>query len=97
VECEDSKSEDTDQPSDKEKFRAGLNTISSLFTDMVRHAEEMSLTRCPYRDRNDHCTAKFGCRNQDRSGDGVILCKSDDKLDYRAAWDTDSDSNSEPS
>lgn len=73
-------------------YQARLDRITSIFSDMVRHADAVSLTRCPYKDRHDHCTAKFGCRFQDRSAeDGTIACTSDDKLDYRTAWETDPD------
>jgi len=72
----------------KEEFQDRLDKISSIFSDMVQHADTVSLTRCPYKDRFSQCTAQFGCRHQERSQDSdVIGCKSDDKLDYRTAWE----------
>ena len=76
----------------KEEWQARLDTITSIFADMVEHADQVSLTRCPYKNRFSQCTAKFRCRYQDRSDDDDIIgCLSDDKLDYRTAWETDPD------
>lgn len=73
-------------------YQDRLDKITSIFADMVKHADEMSLTRCPYKNRFDQCTAKFGCRYQDRSeASDVIACTSDNKLDYRSAWESDPD------
>lgn len=83
---------DADQKPDgpsKADYQERLDRITSIFADMVKHADEVSLTRCPYKDRFSQCTAKFGCRHQDRSGDDAIVCTSDDKLDYRTAWEMD--------
>ena len=46
--------------------------------------------RCPYKNVQDRCTAKFGCRNQDFDvpQDELYKCLGSDKLDYRSAWDT---------
>ena len=53
-------------------------------------ADEQATYRCPYKNRFDHCTAKFGCRNQRKIDEGTgLLCVGDDKLDYRNAWETD--------
>ena len=41
------------------------------------------------RTAQSRCTARFGCRNQDRkvpSGE-LFICMGDDKLDYRSAWE----------
>lgn len=76
----------------REEYQVRLDRITSIFSEMVQHADEVSLTRCPYKNRHNNCTAQFGCRFQDRSGEtDVIGCKSDDKLDYRTAWETDPD------
>lgn len=58
---------------------------------MIALAAEQATHRCPYRDRLDRCTARFGCRNQLRPNDpgGLRVCGGDDKLDFRAAWETD--------
>ena len=47
-----------------EEFQNRLDRINSIFTAILDHAEESSLTRCPYRDSQDLCTALFSCRNQ---------------------------------
>ena len=83
--------------------------LSGILGDMAEHAMVQATSRCPYKNRFDECTAKFGCRNQrppseaaaqrpDRRGQlrpvlagpgsGLKLCRGDDKLDYRSAWET---------
>ena len=99
MEIENSKFGDQDsgkrQKPTKEDYQASLGAIASIYSDMVKHAEQVSLTRCPYKNRLSECTAKIGCRNQDRSKAGVVMCKGDDELDYRTAWETDPGSASE--
>jgi len=76
---------------DKDQLGKRLKKISDIFSGMVGHADEQLLTRCPYKNRHDQCTAKFGCRNQRKppvAGD-PLMCGGDDKIDYRTAWDTD--------
>ena len=86
---ENQMADDRSKPS-KEDYQERLDKISSIFADMVKHADASSLTRCPYKNRFDQCTAKFRCRYQKRSGDAkAIACTSDDRLDYRTAWETD--------
>lgn len=75
---------------DPKAYRERLDRITSIFAEMVEQADVQSLTRCPYKDRNDRCTAKFGCRYRRPSDDnGLPGCASDDKLDYRSAWQVD--------
>ena len=83
--------------------------LTAVLSNMAKHAMVQATSRCPYKNRFDECTAKFGCRNQrppieaaepqpDRHGrlrpvqagpgSGLKLCRGDDKLDYRSAWDT---------
>ena len=75
----------------KEEDQKRLDKITELFSDMVQHADELSTHRCPYKNRCDECTAKFGCRNQRKPSEDtkLLLCVGDDKLDYRSAWETD--------
>lgn len=75
---------------DKEAVQRRLERIAELFAGMVRHADEQSRQRCPYRDRHDHCTAQFSCRNQERAAgpDAPIVCTHDGRFDYRSAWET---------
>jgi uncharacterized 2Fe-2S/4Fe-4S cluster protein (DUF4445 family) len=81
----------------KAEYEKRLNKITQIFEDLVVHADEQATYRCPYKNRFDHCTAKFGCRNQRKIDEGTgLLCAGDDKLDYRSAWETDaSDSTAE--
>ena len=71
-------------------YQERLDRITDLFSDMMQKADELSTRRCPYKNRFDHCTAKFGCRNQHPpTVEGQThLCVVDDKLDYRSAWET---------
>lgn len=75
---------------DKKEYEKRLNKITEIFEELVVHADEQATYRCPYKNRNDHCTAKFGCRNQRKIDEGSGLkCVGDDKLDYRTAWETE--------
>ena len=75
---------------DKTEYEKRLNKITQIFEELVVHADEQSTYRCPYKNRFDHCTAKFGCRNQRKIDEGMgLLCVGDDKLDYRSAWEID--------
>ena len=74
---------------DKEEYQKRLDRISAIFAEMIQHADELSTQRCPYKNRFNQCTAKFGCRNQQKTTQGeLFLCVGDDKLDYRSAWET---------
>ena len=74
----------------KAEYEKRLNKITQIFEDLVVHADEQATYRCPYKNRFDHCTAKFGCRNQRKINERPgRLCVGDDKLDYRSAWETD--------
>ena len=77
----------------KEAWQQRIDRISGLFSSMSDHAKHQATWRCPYKNRNDQCTAKFGCRNQRRSGraDGTLMCGGDDKLDYRSFWESEVD------
>ena len=79
-----------DQPVDKTRYRASLARLEAIFRDVSDTVTEVSSWRCPYKNVEDRCTAGFGCRNQDRSAaqGELFVCRSDDKLDYRSAWET---------
>ena len=75
---------------EKAEYEKRLNKITQIFEGLVTHADEQATYRCPYKNRFDHCTAQFGCRNQRKIDEGTgLLCVGDDKLDYRSAWETD--------
>ncbi len=77
---------------DKAEYEKRLNKMTQIFEDLVTHADVQATYRCPYKNRFDHCTAKFGCRNQRKIDEGTgLLCVGDDKLDYRSAWETEAD------
>ncbi len=64
--------------------------LSAILSAMADHAMVQATFRCPYKNRHDECTAKFGCRNQRpaRRGGSLQTCGGDDKLDYRSAWES---------
>ena len=72
-----------------DEFQKRRDRISEIFGKISQHAEKQSLVRCPYKNRFDRCTAAFGCRyqrNPETEGE-LLICTSDDQLDYRSAWD----------
>ena len=71
-----------------EEYQHRLDQIRELFAGIVVHADELSTKRCPYKNRFDQCTAQFGCRNKRKplAPGELPVCASDDKLDYRKAW-----------
>ncbi len=74
-----------------DEFQKRLDRISEIFGEISEQAEKQSLLRCPYKNRFDRCTAAFGCRYQRKpevEGE-LLICTSDDQLDYRSAWDVD--------
>lgn len=73
------------------ELRKRLDRINEIFGVMVSRAEDLSQSRCPYRDRLDRCTAMFSCRNQRETeiGETVVLyCGHDGTFDYRNAWES---------
>lgn len=63
--------------------------MTELFSGIVGHAQDISSFRCPYRDRNDRCTAGFLCSNQEDGPDGArSICGHGGTLDYRSAWES---------
>jgi len=79
----------SDRPVDPDDVRASFERLTGIFAEMMITVADVSTRRCPYKDRTDHCTAKFGCRNQRRPTEpgGLRVCGADDKLDYRSAWE----------
>ena len=76
---------------DHGEFGRRVDRISAIFGQLAAHAEQQALSRCPYKDRWNLCTAQFGCRNQ-RPVDanrGLQDCSGDDQLNYRSAWDSE--------
>tara|TARA_Y100000310_G_scaffold274377_1_gene290352 strand:- start:173 stop:430 length:258 start_codon:yes stop_codon:yes gene_type:complete len=79
-----------------EQYKKSLEKLAEIMEPMAKHADHQALFRCPYKNKNDRCTAKFGCRNQRKQETGdLMLCASDDKLDYRPYWKVESESTKE--
>ena len=78
-----------DSTIDTDRYRRSMSRLEAIFRDINETVNVVSKSRCPYKNAQDRCTAKFGCRNQDRSvPDGeLFICTSDDNLDYRSAWE----------
>ncbi|MGY8823995.1 MAG: ASKHA domain-containing protein [Candidatus Latescibacterota bacterium] len=76
---------------DPEDFQKRLDRLSEILGGIAQHADEQALSRCPYKNRFDECTAQFGCRNQRKPAEqgGLLVCAGDDQLDYRPAWESD--------
>ena len=78
-----------------ERYKQSLARLAEIMEPMNDIAMAQSQFRCPYKNRFDRCTAKFGCRNQRKQEAGELkLCASDDKLDYRPYWEVENDGTS---
>ncbi len=78
------------QKADPERYRRSLERLTGIFRDISDTVNTVSGYRCPYKNAQDHCTAKIACRNQDRSvSPGELYpCTGSDHLDYRSAWES---------
>ena len=74
---------------DRRRYEASLNRLYDIFKGMSDTADEVSQWRCPYKNVESRCTAKFSCRNQHFTNipDDLPICTGSDKLDYRSAWE----------
>ncbi|MBI50781.1 MAG: hypothetical protein CL781_05565 [Chloroflexi bacterium] len=72
----------------RDQYARSLKRLEDIFRDISHSADEVSKWRCPYKNVQDRCTAKFGCRNQDRNVpiDELYVCIGSDDIDYRPAW-----------
>ena len=52
------------QKIDPQEYQKRLDRLTEILSGIAAHADEVSLCRCPYKNRLDQCTAKFGCRNK---------------------------------
>ena len=77
---------------DVEAARKSMIRMANIFAEIAQHAEDSSLTRCPYKDARSRCTAKFGCSNQHFTKNPLeqpVCTAKDGDLDYRSAWEID--------
>jgi hypothetical protein len=76
---------------DREKARASMDRLYTIYKDIAATADEVMQARCPYKNARSLCTAKFGCSNQFFTKDPTALpaCAGSDQIDYRDAWDTE--------
>ena len=78
----------------KERYQKLLDKLAIIMNPMNDVAMAQSKFRCPYRNKDDRCTAKFGCRNQRKPKvNDLFVCnqKDNDKLDYRSFWEMPDD------
>ena len=78
----------------QEKYQQLLDKLTAIMTPMNDVAMAQSKFRCPYRNKDDRCTAKFGCRNQRKPKENDLFgCaqKDNETLDYRNFWEMSDD------
>ena len=73
---------------DVERFRASMNRLYNIYSEIALKADRVMENRCPYKDARSRCSAQFGCRNQFFTKDPMDkpVCAGSDRIDYRAAW-----------
>ena len=74
---------------DLDRYRASIARLQDIFKGISDAVNEVSTWRCPYKNAQDRCTAKFGCRNQHftKVPGELPICTGSDNLDYRSAWE----------
>ena len=74
---------------DADALRSSIDRLAEIYRDIAVKADEVTRTRCPYKDAKSRCTAMFGCRHQyfTKDPNARPICTGSDKLDYRSAWD----------
>jgi hypothetical protein len=75
---------------DKDRYMASMARLEDIYRNISDSAVVVSTWRCPYKDVRDHCTARFGCRNQSfiDGPEKPAMCTGSDNLDYRDAWES---------
>ena len=74
----------------KERYQKLLDKLAIIMNPMNDVAMAQSKFRCPYRNKDDRCTAKFGCRNQRKPKvKEMFACnqKNNDTLNYKSYWE----------
>ena len=73
---------------DVDAANRSISRLQSIFRDIATTAEESFRERCPYKNAQSRCTAKFGCGHQyfTQIPTDLPVCTGSDKLDYRSAW-----------
>jgi hypothetical protein len=73
---------------DQAKFRASMERLFGIYSDISDKADQVMLSRCPYKDAKSRCTARFECRNQffTKNPSEKPVCTGSDAIDYRPAW-----------
>jgi len=66
-----------------------FDRLSEALNSLVVRAEQLCLSRCPYKNRYEECTAEFGCPNQRRASLPELLpvCIADSDLNFTRAPD----------
>ena len=78
----------------KERHKESIAKLEKIMVSMNDTAMKQSQFRCPYRNKDDRCTAKFGCRNQRKPKvKEMFSCdqKNNDNLNYESYWEMNQD------
>ena len=78
----------------KERHKESIAKLEKIMASMNDTAMKQAQFRCPYRNKDDRCTAKFGCRNQRKPKiKEMFSCdqKNNDNLNYEAYWEMNQD------
>jgi len=75
----------------KEKLQKSLDKLYEIFQGISSRADQISKSRCPYKNSKDLCTANFYCKNQHytKINKDIPICVDTNKQDYRPAWEVD--------
>ncbi len=75
-------------PVDIPRLKESLIRLNDIYREIALKADDVTQTRCPYKDAQSRCTADFGCGNQyfTKVRGERAVCSGSDKLDYRRAW-----------
>ena len=78
----------------KERHKESIAKLEKIMASMNDTAMKQAQFRCPYRNKDDSCTAKFGCRNQRKPKvKEMFSCdqKNNDNLNYESYWEMNQD------
>ena len=73
----------------KSRYEKSLKNLYTIFQDISKTTNQVSRSRCPYKNVKSNCTASFGCRNQQKiikSNQSYLKYIGSDNLNYQDAW-----------
>ncbi|MDA1256623.1 MAG: hypothetical protein O3C10_02065 [Chloroflexi bacterium] len=79
----------TDKGIDTDRLRESMSRLMDIYAGISDTAATAGSSRCPYKDAQARCTARFPCQNQFYKVAGEkAICTGSDDLDYRSAWES---------